>query len=735
VSATVGPQKCPYVGLDPFESAYAEYFFGRRQESKVIADHVLARPVTVLYGPSGIGKSSILNVGLPAALEQIAVAAREESEPADSTNAPSVADRTNGEFRVRLWRDWQHPSRAEQQITAWAAETTGRPVLIIFDQFEEYFLYRESMSALDRALSNLAARRDRAVHLLFAVRDDALHLLDQLRAFVPSILETTIELRGLSDSGIRDAICGPIKRYNEQYRQHGTPITVEDGLVATLVSQLKEADTVIGKARPTPRADRRVELPYLQLALTKLWEAEDGAAATALRQSTLIHRLGGVRQIVREHVSGVMGNLSGAEQALCARLFDRLVTAIGGKIAYPTAALAAPEVVGPKVSERAVEAVLNKLTGKEQRILKPVMTNGGEGFEIFHDVLGLPVLEWKRSFEARLKEASLIRLRVLVFLLLVATVAGAAVWWNQVWLSDRIYAFRNVHALTAEQEVALKPVGSFKECTDCPKMVVVPAGTFTMGSPPTEASSVGQEDYANAIKENRDAYSDEMPVHAVKIAYSFAVSSHDITFDEWDACVAHHGCNGYRPYDERWGRGRRPVINVTWNDAQQYVAWLFKLTAKPYRLLTEAEYEYATRAGTTRAFPWGDEIKLNGQAMANCDGCGSRWDNRQTAPVGSFSPNKFGLYDMVGNVWGWVEDCYTSNYEHAPLDGSAIPSSNCEDYVPGSQYHVLRGGSWYNRPINIRSAMRASGPQPPRPVANARPEMIGFRVARTLFVR
>ena len=107
--------------------------------------------------------------------------------------------------------------------------------------------------------------------------------------------------------------------------------------------------------------------------------------------------------------------------------------------------------------------------------------------------------------------------------------------------------------------------------------------------------------------------------------------------------------------DSGWGRGRRPVIDVTWDDAQTYVAWLSKITGKPYRLLTEAEYEYAARAGTETAYPWGDEI--GDGTMANCDGCGSQWDNKQTAPVGSFAANGFGLYDMVGNVWEWTEDC------------------------------------------------------------------------------
>ena len=172
----------------------------------------------------------------------------------------------------------------------------------------------------------------------------------------------------------------------------------------------------------------------------------------------------------------------------------------------------------------------------------------------------------------------------------------------------------------------------------------------------------------------------------------------------------------HRSLGEGWGRGQRPVINVSWDDVTAYVAWLAKKTGKPYRLLTEAEYEYAARAGKTTAYPWGDDIKLNGQAMASCKGCGSQWDNKQTAPVGSFAANGFGLYDMVGNVWAWTEDCFHDSYDGAPTDGSAWTSRDCS-------LRVLRGGSWFDDPQNLRSAIRG------RSTSDDREDNIGFRVA------
>src|SRR6185295_13805483 len=129
----------------------------------------------------------------------------------------------------------------------------------------------------------------------------------------------------------------------------------------------------------------------------------------------------------------------------------------------------------------------------------------------------------------------------------------------------------------------------------------------------------------------------------------FAVSKFDVTFDDWDACMTTGGCpHEGRASDFGRGRGNRPVIFVSWDDARAYIAWLSRMTGKPYRLLTEAEYEYAARAGTQTSYPWGDEI---GKNNANCNGCGSQWDGRGTTPVGSFSPNRFGLFDMVGNVY------------------------------------------------------------------------------------
>ena len=243
-----------------------------------------------------------------------------------------------------------------------------------------------------------------------------------------------------------------------------------------------------------------------------------------------------------------------------------------------------------------------------------------------------------------------------------------------------------------------RPGLEFKECPNgCPVMIVIPAGKFMMGSPDDEP----------------DRYATEGPLHEVTIA-KFAVSKFEVTFDEWDACVSAAACPRV---PDSWGRGAMPVINVSWRDAKQYVGWLSQLTGKEYRLLTEAEWEYAARAGANTPYSWGEDPATGD---ANCDGCGSHWDLKQTAPVGSFKPNAFGLYDMHGNVWEWVEDNWHENYDGAPSDGSA--------WLEGGDpsFRVARGGSWRNEREFVRAAVRF------KRNINVRFDTLGFRVARTI---
>ena len=241
---------------------------------------------------------------------------------------------------------------------------------------------------------------------------------------------------------------------------------------------------------------------------------------------------------------------------------------------------------------------------------------------------------------------------------------------------------------------------------EAPEMMIIPAGSFMMGSPPGE----------------RGRHSAEEPQHRVEIPAAFAMSRDLVTFNEWGACVEDGGCHGYVPPDEHWGRGDRPVINVSRNDAQEYVAWLSAKTGRKYRLPTEAEWEYAARAGTTTPYYQGYEISTN---LANYDGVDYPRDGspgiyrKTTTPVGSFPPNGFGLTDMEGNVWEWTEDCWNADYRGAPADGSARLTGDCNR-------RVVRGGAFNNTPAYARSAFRFWE------VGELRSSLIGFRVVRDL---
>jgi formylglycine-generating enzyme required for sulfatase activity len=269
-----------------------------------------------------------------------------------------------------------------------------------------------------------------------------------------------------------------------------------------------------------------------------------------------------------------------------------------------------------------------------------------------------------------------------------------------------------LEALSRQQRLSAPPVifrvpgalAQFKDCADCPQMVVIPAGEFTMGAPASEPGAGA-----------------ETP-HRVMLATPFAVSKFEISFDEWDACATQGGCNGYRPDDEGWGRGVSPVMNISWEDAISYAEWLSQKTGHTYRLLSESEWEYAARAGTTTSYPYEGGLS---PSMANYDGSidgsgPSNVNRRRTLAVGSFLANGFGLHDMNGNVSEWVEDCWHDEYTaKAPTDGSAWLDGDCNG-------RVVRGGSWEDSQVELRSAARTGGSEEDRFYTD------GIRIARSL---
>ncbi len=278
-------------------------------------------------------------------------------------------------------------------------------------------------------------------------------------------------------------------------------------------------------------------------------------------------------------------------------------------------------------------------------------------------------------------------------------------------MRDVIAAVAVASTLVASSALAAEPGETFRHCADCPEMVVVPPGDFVMGSPADEPGRSAMED----------------PRHRARIHTPLAIARYEVSFAEWDACVADAGCDGYRPDDGGLGRGARPVVNVSWNDAYTYTAWLSAKTGSRYRLLSETEWEYAARGGTAGPRYWDGGACDRANVADACDG------HAGSAPVGSYAPNPFGLHDMIGNVSEWVQDCWFTGYEGLSADG--LPRSQSRGGNPIEPTAHLshgdcskrghRGGAWNSAPDAARSASRAGEAR------TWRSDSIGFRVATT----
>jgi len=768
------PYTSPYRGLEAMEEKDSDYFFGRTRETAA-AIEALAAPgrLPVLIGNSGVGKSSVAQAGVLAALKRQAWPDHtrvSDAWPAVFQNSRQWCFLTlkPGADPLKALVDcfldaWQFdatdPKRAER-LRGWIDELLhgkaklsdlidaterrrvelGQPkppaFLLYVDQGEE--LYARAAEPERRRFSELlaGALADPRLRAIMSMRSDFYGSLQRDKPLFSARLQ--IDVPPLGEEELRSVVSRPAQLLGARF---------ESERLVDIIAQRAGEDSVRDVGA----------LPLLSYTLDDMWREMLKAGDGVLRLPAQSFELGGV---LVERANRFLAERPRAEDALRRVLTLKLATV--REDGEPTRRRAAREEFSDEEWR-----LVSQLSGYPNRLLVTATTEGGETYaEVAHEAIfrrwgklrewiaaEREFLAWRSGLETARrawektpgrdrndallmgfaltqaqtwlarrsgdlpeaertfivesgKEAQRRRLRAqaLVGVLVAAMALGMAAWWNQAWLKEELreeaYKWRNVKVLEAAQEAALKPGDAFKECRDCPEMVVAPQGRFTMGSPEGQGNDF------------------ERPTHEVTIAKPFAVGKFELTFDDLDACAAHGDC-AQHVSDSGWGRDRRPAINVNWNDAQTYVKWLSRITGKPYRLLSEAEYEYAARAGTETKYPWGDEIKFEGKAMANCDGCGSQWDGKKTAPVGSFAPNGFDLYDMVGNVWEWTEDCWNDNYEGAPANGSARTSGACTK-------RVVRGGPWNDDPRYVRSASR-------RNVAvGDRFNLVGFRVARTL---
>jgi formylglycine-generating enzyme required for sulfatase activity/DNA-binding SARP family transcriptional activator len=777
------PIRSPYRGLAALEEKDSDYFFGRSSEVTEVLNALATDldRLPVLLGNSGVGKSSLAQAGVLSALSRQvwpegAAATREWPHALKDSNRwryfrlqPGTRPVANFvETVVETWQLISEGSEWRERCADWTeklvdgrralrdllAETKQRYVelqraqplgfFLYIDQGEE--LYVRAEEGERRRFSELLAEAvsGRHLHGMISLRADFFGELQKDEALFS--IHRLINVPPLREAALREVINRPAKLLRARFET--------DHLAADIARRAAEES-----------AKDVCTLPLLSYLLDDMWSKMVERGDSVLRLPGNVIALDGV---LVDRADAFLADHPHCEENLRRMLTLKLANVREGE--EPTRRRAAR----CEFTENEWWLV-NDLAGHPYRLLVTASPEGGEAYaEVAHEAIfrrwnrlrgwiaaEREFLAWKSGLEAAqrtwqaapesakddalltglalaqaqrwhvrraadIPEADCVfitrslkvaqrrrrRLQALVGALGIVIVAGLAAWLNQNYLQQtwryyavvRPYMLKQVrpYVLSAAAERTLHAGDTFTECAaNCPQMVVVPAGQFAMGSLPDEP---GHE-------------ADEEPQHLVTIATPFAVGKFAVTFDEWDACAAYGDCDP-NISDAGLGRGRQPVINVDWEDAKRYVAWLSRMTGKTYRLLSEAEYEYATRAGTKTVYYWGNNI---GRGNANCRDCGSAWDDLKTAPVGSFPPNPFGLYDMVGNVWQWLEDCYHDNFRGAPDDGSAWTAGDCKS-------RMTRGGTYLSPPLRLRNANRFR----PGNEQLIRTRGVGFRVARTL---
>jgi formylglycine-generating enzyme required for sulfatase activity len=773
----------PYRGLAAMEEKDSDYFFGRERKTVDVITALANAPdrLPMLLGNSGVGKSSLAQAGVLAALKR-------QAWP-EGADAPGAWPQAFQESRrwcfltlkpgteplkalVESFLDtWQlgstDPERVKQQ-NGWiellrdgkgklrdlldATERRYKELdrvkpsafLLYIDQGEELYVRAEERQRL--RFSEVIAQdiADPRLYALMSMRtdflgelqkDEPLYLVHrqinvpplreaELREVVSrpaELLSARFESAGLADNitrraaedSVKDVGALPLLSYtlDDMWTQM---VRRGDGMLRLPVESFELGGVLVDRAdaflAAHPKSQDELRRVFT-LKLATVREGEEPTRRRALRSEFADEEWRLVSQLA-DHPNRLLVTATPEGSETYAEVAHEAVFRRWGKLRDWIAA--EREFLawrtGLEAARRAWQATADG-SKSDALLMGAGLTQAQSWIEKRSE--DLPVLDRdfivqsaRRESKARARVA---RMRALVYVLLVGVIAGLVGWINQDyvkeqihwWMTVRPYVEANVspYVLGPEAERALRPLASFRECAkDCPEMVVVPAGAFMMGSPETEEGRFDDR---------------EGPQHLITIARPFAVSKFAVTFADWDACVSLRGCPHVT--DSGFEREKNPVINLTWGEARQYAAWFSRMTGRPYRLLTETEWEYAARAGSVTAYSWGDRI---GEGNANCMDCGSQWDNRQPGPVGSFKPNAFGLYDMAGNVWQWVQDCYHKDYNGAPTDGSA--------WINGRCHRVVRGGSWNNPPQYLRSATRLSFP------ADERDYRVGFRLGRSL---
>jgi hypothetical protein len=450
----------PYRGLRPYTEAEAAFFFGREAEGETIAANLLSARLTLLYGPSGVGKSSVLLAAVVNSLRKRSRANLAEEDTAgfavivvrawgDPDPLKAIAAAAYAEAAALLERDDlpDPPDGATlaEVLDHWSVQVRGK-LLVLFDQFEEYFLYHDHESGpgtFDAEFPQAVNHAKLRANFLLSIRDDALARLDRFKGRIPNLFDNRLQIDHLTLAAARDAVEEPIEVFNQ-----GVPpeqrIEIEDKLVHDVLDQVRTGRVSLesvgaGAVGDSAAAEARVETPILQVVLTALWEKEAEKGSQTLRAQTLVE-LGGAQQVVRDRLDERMKRLDPGEQAIAADVARFLVTPSGTKIAYTATDLAAMSFPKPDLADWAypqVESVLEKLAEGDTRILRPVAPLGGKGptrYEIFHDVLGPAILDWRLRYLKDRELSDAVRVGVAGGVLVVS-----GFWWL-FWTLIVVYA-------------------------------------------------------------------------------------------------------------------------------------------------------------------------------------------------------------------------------------------------------------------------------------------------------
>lgn len=677
----------PYPGLRPFTETEQAYFFGREGDKAILIDKILANRLTLLFAASGVGKSSLLQAAVMPQLKQpagehLSVVYHRRwwgEEDMSAVLCQAILQELTAQHLLT------EADRAELQheplvaVLGYVSLLTRAPLVLILDQFEEFFRYqrgRKTFSALIEALTDVIVDKTLPVSVVLSMREDFALELNAFKPRLPTLLfENFYRLEKLDREAARLAIVRPVEALDFRY---------ENELLEPLLNDLAQQVRAVSVTERLLQVDHTVvEPPYLQIVCERLWQLAQDDPERVVRLSHY-QQAGGVTGILEQFLRRVLAGFSRGEQALLSQAFDYLVAQRGAKMAWPLDKLAKSLRIKPERLQR----VLERLTTDQVRVLLREEREGVLWYELYHDMFSESIERWNNEWKAR-------QLKRQRWKMLGQVVVGV---WFMAFLVDLLpgsfyWLYQNSHFpvnyLFEKHKFRLMDWGLMPEAL--PEMVAIPtsAGEVELG----ELNSAFAEDYIPWLKE-RGSYSEQNFAYpTIKARFEgFEAGRYEVTYEQYDYYVWQQQRSGVarEKLDYPTGanhdnaRGTRAVTQVSWSDAVAYTEWLSQKTGDHYRLPTEAEWEYAARAGKTTAYPWGDEAK--GLNKANCTNCGSEWDNKRIAPVGSFDPNPWGIYDTAGNVWEWTCAPWQDDFGVEKATRCANESNDPR--------RVLRGGSW-----------------------------------------